>query len=202
MTETNPGQPAGKHRNIAVACVALVAVMAGLAYASVPLYRIFCQVTGYAGTTQRVAAQSNSVSDTTVTVRFDANISPGLPWTFEAVSKPMTVKLGETAIATYRATSTGPAASIGTASYNVVPDQAGVFFNKLACFCFAEQTLAPGQSVEMPVQFFVDPAMALDSDGRRIKEITLSYTFFPVAAAAKKGIAERGADDKGRGKGS
>ena len=191
-----------KHRTVAALCVAVVAGMVGLAYASVPLYRMFCQVTGYAGTTQRAVAASASVSEQTVLVRFDANIAPGLPWRFEAVTKPMTLKLGETAMATYRATSIASSPTIGTAAYNVVPDQAGVFFNKLACFCFTEQTLAAGQTVDMPVQFFVDPAMALDSDGRRIKEITLSYTFFPVATAAKKGVAERSADDKGRGKGS
>jgi cytochrome c oxidase assembly protein subunit 11 len=162
--------------------------MIGLAYASVPLYRLFCQVTGYAGTTQRAATASTQVTDKLVTVRFDANVAPGLPWAFEAVSKPMTLKLGETTIATYRATSKATAPTIGTAAYNVVPDQAGSFFNKLACFCFTEQTLQAGQSVDMPVQFFVDPAMAADSDGKRIGEITLSYTFFPVttvkAAAA------------------
>ncbi len=174
------------HVPVAVLCGGLAAGMIGLAYASVPLYRLFCQVTGFAGTTQRVAAPSSVVSDRLVTVRFDANIAPGLPWTFEAVSMPMTLKLGETAIATYRATSTAAMPTVGTAAYNVVPDQAGSFFNKLACFCFTEQTLAAGQTVDMPVQFFVDPAMATDSDGRRIGEITLSYTFFPVKPAKKR----------------
>jgi len=201
VTPTGKSPASQQHRKVAVACVALVAVMVGLAYASVPLYRLFCQVTGYAGTTQRVVSPSIEVVDKSVVVRFDANLAPGLPWTFDAVSGPMTVKFGETAVATFRATSTGSAPSSGTAVYNVVPDQAGIFFNKLACCCFTEQTLAAGQSVDMPVQFFVDPAMALDSDGRRIKEITLSYTFFPVTAA-KKGVAEQAADAKGRGKGS
>jgi cytochrome c oxidase assembly protein subunit 11 len=188
VTPTGPSRQPQKHRTVAVLCAGLAAAMIGLAYASVPLYRLFCQVTGYAGTTQRVTAASTQVTDRPVTVRFDANLAPGLPWTFEAVSKPMTLKLGETAIATYRATNKATVATTGTATYNVVPDQAGSFFNKLACFCFTEQTLAPGQSVDMPVQFFVDPAMATDSDGKRIREITLSYTFFPVtnvkAAAA------------------
>jgi cytochrome c oxidase assembly protein subunit 11 len=193
-----------QHRKVVVGCVVMVAAMVGLAYASVPLYRLFCQVTGYGGTTQRAVAHSGTVSDRLVTVRFDANIAPGLLWTFEAVSKPMTLKLGETAIATYRATSRATGPTVGTAAYNVVPDQAGSFFNKLACFCFTEQTLQAGQSVDMPVQFFVDPAMAADSDGRRVNEIVLSYTFFPVAtpSAAKKGVAEQGPGDKGRGKGS
>ena len=179
----------------------MVVSMVGLAYASVPLYRLFCQATGFAGTTQRVANASPTVIDRTVTVRFDANVAPGLPWDFAAVTLPMTLQLGETAIASYRATNRSAAATTGTAAYNVVPDQAGVFFNKLACFCFTEQTLAAGQSIDMPVQFFVDPAMATDSDGRRVTEITLSYTFFPVAVA-KKGVAEQNADAKGRGKGS
>ena len=194
-------RPKPGHGLVAALCVALVGGMVSLAYASVPLYRLFCQVTGFGGTTQRVANSSTAVLDRTVTVRFDANTAPGLPWTFEPITKPLTVKLGETAIATYRATNTSTLTTVGTAAYNVVPDQAGVFFNKLACFCFTEQTLAPGQSVEMPVQFFVDPAMATDADGRRVNEITLSYTFFPVTAA-KKGVAEQDADAKGRRKGS
>ncbi len=201
MPPVNPTKSHNRHRIIAVLCVALVGGMIGLAYASVPLYRLFCQVTGFGGTTQRVAAASSTVIDRTVTVRFDANVAPGLDWQFEPVTKPLTVHLGETAVATYRATNHGATASVGTAAYNVVPDQAGVYFNKLACFCFTEQALAPGQSVDMPVQFFVDPQMATDSDGRRIHEITLSYTFFPVAAA-KKGVAAGNADAKGRGNGS
>ena len=201
MNETPQRRSPQQHRKVAVLCGALVGTMLTLAYASVPLYRMFCQATGYAGTTQRVAAPSASVSDITVTVRFDANTAPGLPWNFEAVTKPMTVKLGETAVATYRATNTSSAATTGTAAYNVVPDQAGSFFNKLECFCFTEQTLQPGQSAELPVQFFVDPAMARDSDGHRIGEITLSYTFFPVAVP-KKGIAVEAVNAKGRGKGS
>jgi cytochrome c oxidase assembly protein subunit 11 len=188
VESTGPSRRQKNHRTVAVLCAGLAMAMIGLAYASVPLYRLFCQVTGYAGTTQRVASASTQVTDKLVTIRFDANVAPGLPWAFEAVSKPMTLKLGETAIATYRATNRATQPTTGTAAYNVVPDQAGSFFNKLACFCFTEQTLAPGQSVEMPVQFFVDPALATDSDGKRIGEITLSYTFFPVtnvkAAAA------------------
>ena len=175
--------------------------MIGLAYASVPLYRMFCQVTGFGGTTQRIANNATTAIDRTVTVRFDANVAPGLTWTFEPLTKPLDIKLGETAVAMYRATNTSGMPTTGTAAYNVVPDKAGVFFNKLACFCFTEQVLAPGQSVDMPVQFFVDPAMATDKDGNRINEITLSYTFFPVSAA-KKGVAEQATDVKGRGKGS
>ncbi len=199
MTPQLPHRSAPRNRTIVLACLGLVGGMVGLAYASVPLYRMFCQVTGFGGTTQRTTTASSSVLDRTVTVRFDANVAPGLPWTFVSVSPPMTVKLGETAIATYKATNTSDLPTIGTAAYNVVPDQAGVFFNKLQCFCFTEQTLAPGQSLDMPVQFFVDPAMATDKDGRRVNEITLSYTFFPVTAA-KKGVAEQTTDAKPRGR--
>ena len=198
---TRQNAPRLRHGTVAALCVAMVAGMVGLAYASVPLYRMFCQATGFGGTTQRVVSASPIVIDQTVTVRFDANVAPGLPWTFTPVTAPTTLKLGEVANAVYRATNTSDTTTTGTAAYNVVPDQAGVFFNKLACFCFTEQTLSAGQSVDMPVQFFVDPAMAADADGRRVGEITLSYTFFPVVAA-KKGVALQGADAKGRGKGS
>lgn len=196
MPATRPAKPEMRHRAVAAICLGVVGGMIGLAYASVPLYRLFCQVTGFGGTTQRVVGASPVVIDRTVTVRFDANVAPGLDWRFEPVTRPLTVRLGETAIATYRATNIGSTASVGTAAYNVVPDQAGVFFNKLACFCFTEQALAPGETIEMPVQFFVDPAMATDSEGRRVHEIALSYTFFPVAS--KNGVAVGNADAKGR----
>lgn len=192
--------PASHHKVVAI-CAGVCLSMLGIAYASVPLYRLFCQVTGYGGTTMRAAAPSTEILDRTVTVRFDANVNSGIQWSFEAVTAPMTVRLGETAVATFRATNIGPAASVGTASYNVVPDQAGSFFNKLECFCFTEQALAPGQSIDMPVQFFVDPAMARDSDGKRINQITLSYTFHPVAAPSK-GVADAARDGKRDGKGS
>lgn len=189
-----------RHGRVAAICVAVIVAMGSLAYASVPLYRLFCQVTGYGGTTMVASAAPAQILDQTITVRFDANVS-GLPWSFEPRERTMTVKIGETAIATYRATNIGDKPTVGTASYNVVPDQAGSFFNKLACFCFTEQKLAVGESVDMPVQFFVDPAIVKDSDGRRIKEITLSYTFYPVAAP-KTGVAQSGVSAEKRGNGS
>jgi cytochrome c oxidase assembly protein subunit 11 len=177
--------------------------MLGLAFASVPLYRLFCQVTGYAGTTMRATEAPTRISDRMVTIRFDANVSGGLPWHFEPEVKTMVVRVGETAIVNYRATNISDAVATGNSTYNVVPHQAGIFFNKLQCFCFTDQPLQAGQTMEMPVQFFVDPAMVEDSDGRRIDTITLSYTFYPVAGAApatKKGVAETGgAPDKRRG---
>jgi cytochrome c oxidase assembly protein subunit 11 len=185
------------HLKIVSICAGVVISMGALAYASVPLYRLFCQVTGYGGTTMRAEKPSATTLDRTITVRFDANVGGGLAWQFEPIDKIITVKLGETAVATYRATNPTDAPLAGSATYNVVPDQAGVFFNKLACFCFTEQVLAPGESMDMPVQFFVDPSMATDSDGKRIHTITLSYTFYPVAAA-KKGVAETQAGAKPR----
>ncbi len=192
MTEANhqPRTTPNRHRKVAVICSAVVVGMVGLAYASVPLYRLFCQVTGYAGTTQRASAPATEILDRTIVVRFDANVSPGLSWRFEAVTAPQTVRIGETVTAMFRATNTGDLPTVGTSSFNVVPDQAGAFFNKLECFCFTEQALAPGQSIDMPVQYFIDPAIVKDNDGQRINNITLSYTFYPVAAP-KKGVAQK-----------
>ncbi len=171
-----------RNSRVALVCVVLVASMLSLAYASVPLYRLFCQVTGFGGTTQRAIRPASEILDRTVTVRFDGNVGPGLSWDFAPLEQTMTVRLGESALATYRATNRSDRAVVGSATFNVTPDQAGAFFNKLECFCFTEQRLEPGQSIDMPVSFFVDPAMATDRDGAHIGLITLSYTFFPVDA--------------------
>jgi cytochrome c oxidase assembly protein subunit 11 len=169
------------NRKVAAVCVCVFGAMIGLAYASVPLYQMFCQMTGYAGTTQRAKAPAARILDRTVTVRFDATVSPGLPWQV-AAEKTATLKIGETGVAIYRATNTSDRAVTGTAAFNVTPDQAGVFFNKLECFCFTEQRIEPGQTVELPVSYFVDPAIADDVTTAKISDITLSYTFFTVAA--------------------
>lgn len=163
--------------------------MVGLAYASVPLYRLFCQVTGFDGTTQRAseAALPARPLAKTIDVRFDANVAPGMAWTFHPVKTHETVRLGEKRLAFYRATNDSDKPITGTATFNVTPDTAGSFFVKIACFCFQEQTLKPGQTVDMPVTYFVDPAIIKDPDGRRIDEITLSYTFFPVDTPAASG---------------
>ena len=165
---------------VALLCAALVAGMVGLAYASVPLYRMFCQATGFGGTTMRATKPASEVLDRTITVRFDGNVGPGLNWEFAAVEPVKVVRLGESAMGVYRVTNRSDRAVVGTATFNVTPDQAGGFFNKLECFCFTEQRLEPGQTVDMPVSFFVDPAMAKDTDGAHIRYITLSYTFYPV----------------------
>ncbi|HPG88881.1 MAG TPA: cytochrome c oxidase assembly protein [Hyphomicrobium sp.] len=179
------------NRAVVLWCLGALTVMGSLTAASPTLYKIFCQVTGYGGTTQRAIAPSDHIVDRLITVRFDANVSPGLPWKFEPVQSTMDVKLGENHLAFYRATNLSDKPVTGTAAFNVSPDTMGLFFSKIACFCFTEQTLKPGQTVEMPVTFFVDPKMLDDRDTRHLQNITLSYVFYPVkeTASAKVGTA-------------
>ena len=186
-----------RHRTLAAACVAVVVGMVGAAYAAVPLYRLFCQVTGFDGTPRIATKAPQTVLDKTVVVRFDANVTPGLPWRFEPVQQTMEVKIGETNLAFYRATNTSDRPVRGTAIYNVLPEIAAAYFNKLACFCFTEQMLEPGQSMEFPVSFFVDPAIVNDRDARGVTHITLSYTFNPMAPPAQPGVAESRAGTAG-----
>jgi cytochrome c oxidase assembly protein subunit 11 len=168
-----------RNTRLGVAVFAGALAMLGAAYAAVPLYRLFCQMTGYAGTTQRALKAADHMVANSVRVRFDANVS-GLPWAFEPDQRVITVKLGQTAQVSYTAHNLSNATTTGTAAFNVTPDIAGAYFNKLQCFCFTEQTLKPGQSVHMPVTLFVDPAMLEDASARGVPEITLSYTFYPV----------------------
>ncbi len=184
-----------RHNVVALSCAGLVAAMVGLSFAAVPLYRMFCQVTGYGGTPQRAEAAPDTVLDQTIRIRFDSHVGNGLPWTFKPVERVIEVKIGEQALAFFKATNTSNAPAAGTAVFNVVPEQAGIYFAKIECFCFKQQTLAAGQSMEMPVSFFIDPALASDDDTKDISEITLSYTFYPddrpgvaeAPAAAKSG---------------
>ncbi|MGA7455781.1 MAG: cytochrome c oxidase assembly protein [Methyloceanibacter sp.] len=172
---------------VALALVGLVAGMTGLAFASVPLYRMFCQATGYGGVPQRAEHASNEILDRTIRIRFDANVDPALPWTFAPDKRVIDVKIGETTLAFFKASNTSNAPLSGTAVFNVVPELAGRYFTKIECFCFKQQTLAAGASVEMPVTFFVDPKIVDDEDTKNISEITLSYTFYRTgedAAAA------------------
>ena len=178
-----------RHRTLALSCAALVVAMVGAAYASVPLYRLFCQVTGFDGTPRIAAHPSTTVIDQTVTIRFDGNVTPGLPWHFEPVQNTMQVKIGENYLAFFRATNTSDQPVRGTAIYNVFPEIAAVYFNKVQCFCFTEQLLQPGETVEFPVSFFVDPQIVNDRDARAVTHITLSYTFNPMPP--KPGLAEK-----------
>ena len=164
-------------RRTAALLVGVAVTMGALSFAAVPFYSWFCQVTGFGGTTNVAAAAPDVVLDETLRVRFDANIDPNLGWTFRPMQREMELRIGENAIAFYEAINNTDEPVTGTASYNVAPDAAGYFFNKIECFCFTEQTLQPGERVEMPVSFFVDPDLVTDRDAGRIRDITLSYTF-------------------------
>ena len=173
----------------AAVLLVFVAGMVGMSFAAVPLYRIFCQVTGYGGTTRRAQVAPKNVLDRVVTVRFDSNISNNLGWSFRPVKRSVDVKLGEVGTVSFLAENRTGQTETGTAAFNVAPDQAGAYFNKIACFCFTEQTLAPGEKKELGVSFFVDPAYADDPNLENITTITLSYSFYPakpkpVASAA------------------
>ncbi|KGJ06421.1 cytochrome c oxidase assembly protein subunit 11 [Paracoccus halophilus] len=155
----------------------VVILMGALAWAAVPFYNWFCRVTGYAGTTNVSETVSDTVLDEIVRVRFDSNADKDLGWTFRPMQREMKIRIGENAIAYYEAVNNTDKVITGTASYNVAPDTAGYFFNKVECFCFTEQTLQPGERVEMPVSFFVDAGIVNDRDAGRVRDITLSYTF-------------------------
>ena len=184
---TKAAEPPGlARRNGRVAALAalLVVAMVGLAFASVPLYRIFCQVTGLGGTTMRadeqVAAMVRPVPGKSVSIRFDANVSRDLMWEFKPAETQRIVAIGARNMSAYTAKNSSRRPLTGTATFNVTPVQAGQYFSKIQCFCFQEQTLQPGQEVQMPVVFYVDPRILDDPAARDITEITLSYTFYPV----------------------
>jgi len=180
--------PQGSNRRILAILALVVSLMVGLAYASVPLYQLFCQVTGYGGTTQVTDTAADAVvPNHPIKVRFDANTNPALNWRFEAVDAPLTLNPGEEVVINYRATNLGDTASTGTSTYNVTPVKAGPHFMKIDCFCFIEQTLQPGESVLMPVRFYIDPEIVADSNTVDVDEIILSYTFFAVQNTATTG---------------
>jgi|SRR5579859_1852224 len=168
----------GKTKTV-FAAIAALAVMVGLVVASVPLYTLFCKVTGLGGT-PRVAtsAPEGQAQTATIQIRFDTNTAKGLPWRFVPNQTTMTIHLGEPNIATFTAENQGHETITGTAAFNVTPAKAGQYVNKIQCFCFSEQTLTAGQKVEMPVQFFIDPAIATDPNTSDVTTITLSYSFF------------------------
>ncbi len=183
-----------QRQNRRVGAYALLGALAmlGLGFASVPLYRLFCQVTGFNGTTQRATdaqAAATRVSPITISVRFDGNLDRNMPWDFRPMQVTQTVHLGARSLAAFSARNLADQPITGRASFNVEPDVAGKYFKKIECFCFTEQTLQPGQEVRMPVSYYVDPAILDDPDGKDIEQITLSYTFHEdrtVAQAASK----------------
>ena len=164
---------------IVASCVAFVVGMTGMAYAAVPLYDMFCKVTGYNGTTKRVEQASDVILDEKVKVTFDANTSGGLPWEFKPVQRDIDIRIGETVQVMYKAKNLSSKPTTGQATFNVTPMQAGAYFNKVQCFCFTETTLQPGEEMEMPVVFFVDPEIVKAVETKDIKTLTLSYTFYP-----------------------
>jgi len=163
-----------------------VCCMGGLGFASVPLYRMFCEVTGFDGTTQR-GTEAPGATGQMVTVAFDANTSPKLPWKFKPEVAAERVNVGARDMAFFTARNDSDKPVTGTATFNVSPGQAGKYFTKIQCFCFTEQTLAPGEEVRMPVIYYVDPAILNDPDARDVEKITLSYTFYPVDSAKTPG---------------
>lgn len=168
----------GQNRKTLVILSIVVLTMGGLAFASVPFYDWFCRVTGFAGTTLTSDRKPDVVIDKEIKVRFDGSVDRQLPWEFKPVQKEMKIKVGETGLAFYEAYNPTNRSIMGTASYNVFPFQAGSFFTKIDCFCFEEQILAPGERIQMPVTFYIDPEIENDIDGKFINQITLSYTFF------------------------
>ncbi|MCL8381705.1 MULTISPECIES: cytochrome c oxidase assembly protein [Xanthobacter] len=180
MAESAPR--AARHWVVAAACVGFIAAMVGVTYASVPLYAMFCSLTGFGGATRVGSTPTAAPLDREITIRFDANVSPGLPWAFAPVQREMTVKIGATSLAHYTAQNRSADDTRANATYNVSPPQAGAYFVKLQCFCFEEQTLAGREKMDMPVVFYVDPSIADDPDLKTLKDITLSYTFFPAKA--------------------
>ena len=163
-----------------VQLVGVVVVMGALSWASVPFYNWFCKVTGFGGITNTAEAGSDVILDQTVKVRFDASIDRDMPWTFKPAQREMTLRIGETGLAFYEAHNPLDVPIAGQAAYNVTPYEAGIFFDKIECFCFEKQVLQPGETVMMPVSFFVDPAIVDDREGQYIHTITLGYTFYQI----------------------
>lgn len=166
-----------KNGKLAFSLLALVTTMLALSFAAVPFYNWFCRVTGFGGVTQEASAPSERVLDKTIKVRFDGSLEKGMPWEFKPVAHEMELKIGETGLAFYEAYNPTDQAIAGTASFNVYPYAAGAYFTKIDCFCFEMQVLQPGERVQMPVTFYVDPEIVEDVEAKYIKSITLSYTF-------------------------
>jgi cytochrome c oxidase assembly protein subunit 11 len=176
------------------ALIGVTAGMIGLTFAAVPFYTIFCRATGFGGTTQRAAEAANKTVDRTIEIRFDTQVDHGLPWDFKPNQRSVTLKIGETGMATFHAHNGGATPIVGTAVYNVTPEKAGLYFDKIQCFCFTQQVLKPQESADLPVAFFVDPAIVNDHNLDDVSVITLSYTFYKAQSQA----LDKAIDDAGR----
>ncbi len=180
----------GRDTKVAALCGLLVAFMVGASYAAVPFYNWFCRSTGFNGTTQvATSAPASGPLARKIAVRFDSNVAPGLPWKFEPEQTEIEVKIGEVTTVFYKVTNQSARTTTGQAAYNVAPLTVGSYFEKINCFCFTEQTMAPGEKREMPVVFYVDPSLVTNSDNDGLTTITLSYTFYPVREPAVKPLA-------------
>lgn len=184
----------GKNRTL-VQLVAVVVTMGSLSFAAVPFYDWFCRVTGYGGTPSVAEAAPDVILDQTVKVRFDASVEQGMPWSFKPVARSMQIRIGETGLAFYEAHNPTDRVIGGTASFNVFPDTAGGYFTKIECFCFTEQVLQPGETVQMPVTFFVDPTIVDDPDAKFVHEIVLSYTFHETPLPEDQAALQSATDD-------
>ena len=176
------------HKKTVLSLVAIVAFMGAMSLAAVPFYHWFCAVTGYGGTTNVASDGDHEILDQTIAVRFDASLDRDMPWTFKPVQREMEIRIGEVGLAFYEAHNPTDHVVSGTASYNVTPFTAGEFFAKIDCFCFTEQTLQPGETVQMPVTFYVDPEIVNDPDGKFVNTITLSYTFYETTLPAEQAM--------------
>lgn len=189
-SKPEPSAETKRNKKVAMICAGAFVAMIGASFASVPLYRAFCQVTGFDGTVRRADVAPDQVLERKLLIRFDANVRD-LPWTFTAEQVSQELKIGETGLAFFKVTNNGDKPVTGRAIYNVVPESAGAYFQKLECFCFDDQTIGPGQTIEFPVVYFVDPKFAEDFETKGKGEVTLSYTFFPSVTAQR---AEKRAD--------
>jgi cytochrome c oxidase assembly protein subunit 11 len=183
-----------RNRVVVGALAGIVLGMVGLSFAAVPLYKVFCRATGFGGTTQRAAEMAKTTIDRTIEIRFNTAVDRGLPWDFKPNQRSVTLKIGETGMATFHAHNASGEPVVGTAVYNVTPEKAGLYFDKIQCFCFTQQVLRPGETADLPVAFFVDPAIIKDHNLDDVSVITLSYTFYK----AKSPDLEKAIDDEGR----
>ncbi|PZQ52177.1 MAG: cytochrome c oxidase assembly protein [Rhodovulum sulfidophilum] len=188
-TPPDPDRAANANRRLAFRLAGVVVVMVSLSFVAVPFYSWFCRTTGYGGTTQVAEQAPDEVLDRMITVRFDANVAKDMPWKFRPMQREMKVRIGETGLAFYEAYNPTDEVTAGQAAYNVAPDIAGRFFDKIACFCFDLQVLRPGERIEMPITFFVDPELVKDADASYLKAVTLSYTMFPTEVPEEERMA-------------
>ncbi len=198
MNATPQSRRSARDVVVAFACGGFVALMVGVSFAAVPLYSWFCRATGFGGTTQVAKSAPDQVSSRVITVRFDANVAPGLPWSFAPERSTIDVRLGEVVTVYYAVRNETARVTTGQAGYNVTPPTIGAYFEKINCFCFTQQSLQPGEKRDIAVVFYVDPKLAQDAEQNAVSNITLSYTFFPVRAPDRPVAESANAEKSGR----